>query len=106
MIWRYFVQVGDGTDALGDALGAAGLEGTAGRQRGELWDRAGDWGEFPSLERWGRGQQTLGVGMARRLQDFAGGAFFDDTSGVHHGDAIGDLGDHAEVVGDEEEAEF
>ena len=30
---------------------------------------------------------------------------FDDASGVHHGDAVGHLGDDAEVVGDEEERE-
>ena len=31
--------------------------------------------------------------------------FFDDAAGVHDGDAVGHLGDDAEVVGDEEQRE-
>jgi hypothetical protein len=44
--------------------------------------------------------------MARLAEDFANRAFFDDAAGVHDGDAIGDLRDDAEIVGDEEQAEL
>jgi hypothetical protein len=44
--------------------------------------------------------------MARLGQDFAHGAFFDDAAGVHHGNALGNLGDDAQVVSDEEQAEL
>lgn len=43
--------------------------------------------------------------MLRREQDFVGGTFFDDAAGVHHRDAVGNLGDNAEIVGDKEQAQ-
>jgi len=50
-----------------------------------------------------RGEEAVAVRMERAAQDVADGAFFDDAAGVHDGDAVGDLGDDAEVVGDEED---
>ena len=37
--------------------------------------------------------------------DLFDGAFFDDFAEVHDGDAVADVADHAEVVGDEEVGE-
>ena len=37
-------------------------------------------------------------------EDAGGGAGLDDLAGLHHGDAVGDAADDAEVVGDEEHA--
>ena len=41
--------------------------------------------------------------MLRAREDRVDGPLFDDAPGVHHGDAVGHLGDHAEVVGDEQQ---
>ena len=43
-----------------------------------------------------------GVGMLRVREDLVHVSQLDDASGVHDDDAIGELGDEAEVVGDEE----
>ena len=50
------------------------------------------------------GDQLLRVGMVRAPVNATGRARFDDFAGVHDHDAISDLRDHAEVVGDQEEA--
>lgn len=52
----------------------------------------------------GRCQERLGVGHARIGQDLGGGSALDDPSGVHDRDPVGLFGDHAEVVGDEDQA--
>ena len=52
-------------------------------------------------ERRDRPHQALGVGVVRVLHHVAHGADLDDAAGVHHGHAVGGLGDHAHVVGDQ-----
>ena len=52
-------------------------------------------------ERRDRAHQALGVGVVRVLHHVAHRADLDDAAGVHHGDAVGGLGDHAHVVGDQ-----
>ena len=49
------------------------------------------------------GDQLAGVGMFGVVVDLGRRARLDDLAGVHHYDAVGDLGDDAEVVGDEHE---
>ena len=39
--------------------------------------------------------------MARRGEHRLDGADLDDAAGIHHDDLVGDLGDDAEVVGDQ-----
>jgi hypothetical protein len=39
--------------------------------------------------------------MARALDHVAHRTDLDDPAGIHHGDAVGGLGDHAHVVGDQ-----
>ena len=46
-------------------------------------------------------QQRRGVGMRGGCEQFAHRRRLDDAAGVHHRHAIGDAGDHAEVVGDQ-----
>ena len=53
----------------------------------------------------GGGDQLAGVGVLGVVVDLVGGAGLDDLAAVHHHDAVGGLGDDAEVVGDEDEAE-
>ena len=48
-----------------------------------------------------RAQQALGVGMAGIVEQVGGGRLLDLAAGVHHHDAVGVLGDHAHVVGDQ-----
>ena len=54
------------------------------------------------MEIWDRGQQHLGVRMMRPTEDFTGRTNLQDLSEVHHGDAIGDILNDAEVVGHEQ----
>src|SRR6185369_748013 len=49
-------------------------------------------------------QQTLGVGMRRRLVDGVYVGVLDDPSGVHHRDPVRDVGHAAQVVGDQDDA--
>ncbi len=42
--------------------------------------------------------------MPGRAQYFGGRADFHQDAGLHYRDPIGDLGDHAKVVGDEDDA--
>ena len=48
------------------------------------------------------GEQSAGVGMRGAGEDVGDGAAFDDSSGIHDGDAVADAADHGEVVRDEE----
>ncbi len=82
-------------------VAAAGLRiyhvGRLGR-RGLARPRAGDfriWFED-------RGEQRLRVRVARRVVDRVAVADLDDASGIHDGDALRDVADDREVVGDEE----
>ncbi len=48
-------------------------------------------------------QQRPGVGMARIGQQILGRTFLDHLAGVHHQHARADIGDHAEVVADQDD---
>ena len=50
------------------------------------------------------GEEGLGVGVFGGGEDFVDGALLDDFTTEHDEDAIGDILDDAEVVGDEDEA--
>jgi hypothetical protein len=39
--------------------------------------------------------------MLRMVQHVGSRALFDDDAMLHHHDAVGDLGDHTEIMGDE-----
>ena len=96
---------GDGGGTFVAAEFAARFECTAGRQRGELRDRARNGRERAAPESWRRFQQALRVGVEWFYKDFARGAFFDDASGVHHRDALGYLRNDAQIVRDEKKTE-
>ena len=49
-------------------------------------------------------QQALGVGVAGAAVQVVDVRALDDRAGVHHRDPVGDVGDHAEVVGDQDQA--
>jgi hypothetical protein len=97
---------GDGTIAFGAAVSTARSERATRRKSGELRDGAGDGNELAANNGWRSREKALGVWMLWREKDFLRGTFFDDASGVHDGDAIGDLGDYAEVVSNEQKSEF
>ena len=54
------------------------------------------------LQRRHGGDELLGIGMLRIVQHRRGRALFDDDAVLHHRDAVGDLGDDAEIMGDEQ----
>jgi len=89
--------------ALGDPMGAARSERAAGRERRQRGDGAGNRNEpRGAFEARSGAEKTLGVGVARAAKNFGDATLLDDTSGVHDGDAIGDLGNDAKIVSDEE----
>ena len=47
------------------------------------------------------GDQRAGVVVLRARKDVLGAAVLDERAMPHHGHPVGDLGHHAEVVGDE-----
>ena len=49
-------------------------------------------------------QKGLGVGVLGIFQDFVHGAGFDDLAAKHHGNAVGNAADDAEIVRDEDDA--
>ena len=93
-------------DLLGEA---AAVDEHAGRQVGpELRQEARD-GVQPLLvlaDAAARqaAQQADRVGMARVVEDVVDGALLDEAAGVEHAHAVAHLGDHVEVVADEEDA--
>ena len=48
-------------------------------------------------------KQALGVGVALVSEEIVHRSLFDDAAAIHDDDVMGDLGDHAEVVGDEQD---
>ena len=44
--------------------------------------------------------------MLRVVEQGVEGGVLDDLAGVHHRDAVGDLGHHPEIVGDEHDGQF
>ena len=47
-----------------------------------------------------RRKQRPGIGVAGIVEDLLAGAHLDDAARVHHGDAVGHVGHHAQIVGD------
>ena len=79
------------------AAGAVGLRDIRDRQDVVGRKRAGR----RRLQRRDGGDELFGVGVLRMVQHGAGCALFDDDAVLHHHDAVGDLGDDAEIMGDE-----
>ena len=52
-----------------------------------------------------RGQQRLRIGVARVGEQFVGRRGLDDAAEIHHGDAVGDVLHHREIVRDEDVGE-
>ena len=87
-----------------EAIAAARPEGAAlgqGKQRGRHARDRFQPMRPRTVERRDQIEQAPGVGMSRALEDVALGAALDDAAGIHHLHAIGDLGHHAHVVGDQ-----
>ena len=83
---------------------AARRERTARRQGREVWHRAVDRLQARAgAAAWNRGQQPARVRMLRIVKDVPHRALFDDPAGVHHRHAVRGFGDHAEVVGDQQQ---
>ena len=98
-------STGDARSHSGDRVRAAGVEAAAGRHRGGGRDDAR--GSTPAARRprrrlGDRREQPLGVRVLRAREQVVDRRLLDDLPGVHHDDAVAEVGDHAEVVGDED----
>jgi hypothetical protein len=99
--------------AQGDRLGAgrdrqraARREGAAPRQRRQRRHRSGDRGQPFALRPAGardRGQKAAGIGMRGPREERRHRRLLDHRAGIHHGDVVGHLGNHAHVMGDEQD---
>src|SRR5215217_1141493 len=105
-----FALVGeDRVDPLADVhdVGAAGVEVAAGGRVDRARDVAAEDDPLAALldHRVGNrhgGQESLGIGVERFLVEGDAVRHLDDLAEVHDGDAVGDVLDDGEVVGDEE----
>ncbi len=92
--------------AAGVGAGAAGGEVAAGGKGMERWDNAGDFGEalvWSGLAGAGdRGEQALHVGVLGGCEEGVDVGLFNFAAGIHDDDAVRGLGDHTEIVGDEQ----
>ena len=52
-----------------------------------------------------RGEQGAAIGMTRRGEQRGAGRALDDLAEIHHGDAVGDMAHHRQIMRDEQEAE-
>ena len=51
---------------------------------------------------WSCREQGTGIGMLRVIIKFPGGGEFHDPSEVHHADAVGDVPNHRQVMGNKD----
>src|SRR2546422_5062971 len=87
---------------------AARMEATTGGRIEQVgddsWD-GGEWGsrfELPALRRNNGFEEPLRVRMKRFSEEIRDRRIFDDLPGVHHRDAVAQLCDYGQVVGDVE----
>src|SRR5580704_3437802 len=99
-------EIGYGDVARLSVESASRTECATTRQGVERGNRARNGDKLFSGEARGGAQQSFRVRMARVAQDFGGAALLDDAARVHDRDAIRDLRDDAEIVGDEKEREL
>ena len=102
------LQGGDGLGAARLGIYASGMEGAAGWrvERGGRIAREEDAGAGGFTLGIGDGDgadQGAGVGMERMFEDARSGPDFDDPAEIHDGDALGNMFDNREVVGNEDE---
>ena len=83
-----------------------GLKGQPGGILRQVGRQAADCGELLALlvQPRDRVQQALGVRMGRAGVQLEDVGLLDDPAGVHDRDPVGHVGDHAEVVGDQDQA--
>lgn len=101
---------GNGSATGIDRKLAARGKGAAARHVHQARDHAGNGGElFAGLFHPRRiakarhgGEKAHRVGVPGIAENLADRPFFDDPAGIHYRDAMGDFGDHAEIVGDKE----
>ena len=100
-------QLGLRGPAIVDRQRAARCERTSGRQRGQRWRRPGDRHQpraLRSVESGNRAEQPCGVRHPAVAVEVPDRGHFDGPTGVHHQGAVGELGDHPEVMGDDQHA--
>jgi len=102
---RYLQQRWQGTRAFRQAKFTARLKQTAWWNCLHGWNRPFDGLEGTSsirLQRGYRVQKSTGVGVRRSMENFALRSQFHEIAGIHHRDAVGDLGNDREVMRNKE----
>ena len=107
MVRRNFKQFRFGGATVVDGKRAAGRERASGRQRGHRRRSAGYRHQSCTLvgiESGHRAEKPSGVGHSAIAVQLLNWRDLNGSSGVHHQCAVGELGDHPEVVGDDQNA--
>ena len=102
MAGRERIERRHGIGAARSRARATVAKAAAGRPVERRGDRALDRDQpvLLAIEARDRAQQRIGVGVPRRAEQLEHVRGLDDAAGIHHRDPVGDLGDHAEIVGD------
>ncbi len=108
MILAKLVQRRDLDPAAVEDKRAARGERAAGQRAGVGWDGAGDGSHaLAAAARVGDGiHQPTGVGMVGLVEDIAGGAAFSHPPGIQDSQPVAGLGDHTQVVGDQDDRDM
>ena len=107
--WRGFFEFGAACITDIHAVTAAGVEGAAAVWIGWAWDISCEddaLGSLSWVEVGGCGEKGLGVRVKGIAIKFSFGCDFCHSSEIHDADAVADVADDGEVVGDEEVSEL
>src|SRR5690625_3801415 len=55
------------------------------------------------IHTWCRGQESLGVGVLRSVEDLVAGPLLNNRARIHHQYPVTDFGDDAEIVADQQQ---
>src|SRR5262249_59029470 len=86
-----------------DGKGAARMEAAALWKSERAWHHAIDRRQavLLAVQLWDRAEQSDGIGMLRVSEERRDLGTLDDFAGIHHDDLLRELGDDAEIVGDQ-----
>ena len=100
------MRSGRAASHAGICCGQRGAKAQPGGRASSAGTAPGTGTSFSRVRRGAARSSPWVYGCARMAQHLGDWSFFDDAAGVHHGNAIGHLRDHAEIVRDEEQREL
>src|SRR5262249_41103914 len=104
--WRDFAQWRNGLNTVRARERAARRKPAARQRVKRAWHHAGNRLEATPargcrIDAWNRADQSLRIWMGRPREELFDWCLFHHLAGVHHGNALGGLGDHPHGMGDQ-----